>query len=398
LSETQASNVTLTQKILSKSYKIKLSKSHLPTFRSFTIYAGVFSLLISAVGYSYHFSDSSNISTISTTTAGATRDGAGVDEVTALQIAGTIAKRADLPVAANITNLAVSMDAQNKISQSDAAIVNKPKIIDATANNRSIEVYAAKDGDTVQSIAEQFGVSDQTIKWANNLTADAIESGSNVTIPPVDGVVYNVKDGDTVASLADKYKSPTEQIVSFNDLELSGIKTSQQIILPGGTLPIEEQPGYVAPAMASIGQNNLTGGAPSAGSNSTSGLVNGYTAINMTAAGNAYAFGNCTSWAYERRAQLGHPVGSYWGNAATWDSLGRAAGYIVNKTPTVGAVYQMPAFVDAYTGVYGHVGIVEGVNPDGSIYISEMNYAGNFNRVTYRTIPAAQAALYNYIH
>jgi surface antigen len=397
LSKSQASNVTLTRKILPKPRKIKLSKSHLPTFRSFTVYAGVFSVLISTIGYSYHFSDSSNVATIAPTTVVATRGDAGVDEVTALQIAGSIAKRADLPVAANITNLAVSLDAQNKISQSDAAIVNKPKIIDPTANNRSIEVYAAKDGDSVQSIAGQFGVSDQTIKWANNLTGDAIESGSNVTIPPVDGVVYSVKDGDTVALLADKYKSPTEQIVSFNDLELSGIKTSQQIILPGGALPAEEQPGYLAPAPASARLNNSASASP-AGSNGTSALVNGYSAINMTAAGNAYAFGNCTSWAYERRAQLGHPVGSYWGNAATWDSLGRAAGYVVDKTPTVGAVYQMPAFVDAYTGIYGHVGIVEGVNPDGSIYISEMNYAGNFNRVTYRTIPASQAALYNYIH
>jgi surface antigen len=58
----------------------------------------------------------------------------------------------------------------------------------------------------------------------------------------------------------------------------------------------------------------------------------------------------------------------------------------------------MPAFIDAYTGAYGHVGVVEAVNPDGSVYVSEMNYAGNFNRVTYRTIPAGQAALYNYIH
>jgi surface antigen len=325
----------------------------------------------------------------------ATKDGALVDEAVALQIAGSIAKRADLPVAANIANLSVSLDAQNKISQNNAAIVNKPKIIDPTANTRSIEVYVTKKGDTVQSIAGQFGVSDQTIKWANNLTSDTVEPGSNVTVPPVDGVIYNVKDGDTVALLADKYKSPTEQIVSFNDLELSGIKPNQQIILPGGALPLEERPGYVAPANAG---RNSSASTPLAGSRGASPLVNGYTAINMTAAGNAYAFGNCTSWAYERRAQLGYPVGSYWGNAATWDSLGRAAGYVVDKTPTVGSVFQMPAFVDAYTGVYGHVGIVEAVNPDGSIYISEMNYAGNFNRVTYRTIPATQVALYNYIH
>jgi surface antigen len=389
LKKLQASNVKLKLKILSKRHKIKLSKSHLPTFRSFTVYAGAFSVLISAVGYSYHFPGSSTINAIATPAASATQDNRLVDEVTALQIAGNIAKRSDLPVAANIANLSVSLEAENRISQNDLAIVNKPKIIDPTANSRAIETYTAKEGDTVQSIAGQFGVSDQTIKWANNLTSDAVEPGSNITVSPVDGVVYSVKDGDTVERLADKYKSPTEQIVSFNDLELSGIKTNQQIILPDGVLPPEEQPGYTAPGIATPNR---------AGSGGASALVNGYTAVNKTAAGNAYAFGNCTSWAYERRAQLGHPVGSYWGNAATWDALGRADGFVVDKIPTVGSVYQMPAFVDAYTGIYGHVGIVESVNPDGSIYISEMNYAGNFNRVTYRTIPAAQAALYNYIH
>lgn len=382
---------------MSKRRKIELKKSYLPTLRSFTTYAGVFSVLISAIGYSYHLPDSSTISSIATTNVSASQDDSSVDEVTALQIAGNIAKRADLPVAANIANQSISMEAENKISQNDTPIISKPQIIDPTADNRSIEKYTAKDGDTVPSIAEQFEVSAQTIKWANSLNTDTVEPGSEMTVPPVDGIVYSVKDGDTVELIADKYKSDAAQIVSFNDLELSGLKNDQQIIVPNGVLPLEEQPGYVAPVQVSASSINATGTSP-VNSGSGSLLVNGYTAINMTAAGNAYAFGNCTSWAYERRAQLGHPIGSYWGNAATWDSLGRAAGYVVDKTPTVGSVFQMPAFVDAYTGVYGHVGIVEGVNPDGSIYISEMNYAGNFNRVTYRTIPAAQAALYNYIH
>lgn len=361
------------------------------------MYAGVFSVLVSAVGYSYHSPGSTNANPIATTAANASQDSAAVDEVTALRIAGGIAMRAELPVATNIADLSESLDAEIKISQNEAAIISKPKIIDATANNRTIETYTTKAGDTMQSIAGQFGVSDQTIKWANNVTSDTVDSGSNITVPPVDGVIYSIKDGDTVELLADKYKSPIEQIVSFNDLELSGIKTSQQVILPGGVLPPEEQPGYVVP-LPVVPIATAPSSPASIGTRSGSPLVNGYTPISMPATGNAYAFGNCTSWAYERRAQLGHSVGSYWGNAATWDSMGRAAGYVVDKTPTVGSVYQMPAFVDAYTGVYGHVGIVEAVNPDGSIYVSEMNYAGNFNRVTYRTIPAAQAALYNYIH
>lgn len=393
MSTAPASNVTLTLKVLSKRHKIKLSKDQLPTFRTFIAYAGVFTAIITTIGHVYQTQDGSAMSSIFTANVSAQEAKSSVDDVTALQVAGRMAARADLPVAANIANLSISLAAENKISQDGAAVINKPKIVEPMTGARSVTTYVAKDGDTPQSIADQFGVTAQTIKWANNLSIDTISAGTDITVPPIDGVVYTVKDGDAVDALAEKYKSDAAQIISFNDLELSGVKIGQRLVLPNGELPTEERPGYVAPVLASasprISVGNLSATTP---------LVNGYSPITMTANGNAYAFGNCTSWAYERRAQLGHPVGSYWGNAATWDSLGRAAGYIVDKNPTVGSVFQMPAFVDAYTGVYGHVGIVESVNPDGSIYISEMNYAGNFNVVTYRTIPAAQAALYNYIH
>jgi surface antigen len=379
---------------LSHYHKIKLLKLKMPTLRTFTAYAAVFTVLISAIGFGYQ-SDPTTVNTTSPVLAknNDQRAGSSVDEVTALQVAGRIAERAELPVATNIANLSISVDAKNRITQGDAAVISKPQIIEPTAYSRLVVDYVAKDGETLQSIANQFSVTTQTIKWANSLSVDTITPGSSISIPPIDGVVYSVHDGDTVETIAIKYKSDVAQIISFNDLELSGIKNGQQIILPNGELPVQERPGYSMPLQsANRAQNSYssTGGATS--------LINGFSPISMTAAGNAYAFGNCTSWAYERRVQLGHPVGSYWGNAATWDSLGRAAGYVVDKSPTAGSVFQMPAFVDAYTGAYGHVGIVESVNPDGSVYVSEMNYAGNFNRVTYRTIPAGQAALYNYIH
>ncbi len=46
------------------------------------------------------------------------------------------------------------------------------------------------------------------------------------------------------------------------------------------------------------------------------------------------------------------------------------------KTPEVGAIFQTAA------GPYGHVGVVESVNPNGTITVSEMNYAG-FNVKSY---------------
>lgn len=63
---------------------------------------------------------------------------------------------------------------------------------------------------------------------------------------------------------------------------------------------------------------------------------------------------------------------------------------MVDHRPEVGAVFQTPA------GYYGHVGIVERVNNDGSFYVSEMNWNGHFNDVTNRTI--YNSSSYNFIH
>lgn len=49
--------------------------------------------------------------------------------------------------------------------------------------------------------------------------------------------------------------------------------------------------------------------------------------------GLAYAFSQCTWWAYLRRHQLGLPVGSYFGNGQDWANSARAHGYWVDNTP-----------------------------------------------------------------
>jgi putative secretory antigen len=102
--------------------------------------------------------------------------------------------------------------------------------------------------------------------------------------------------------------------------------------------------------------------------------------------GNRYAAGNCTWYAYERRLQLGRPIGSFWGNANTWATSARAAGFVVNNTPAPGAIFQTTA------GYYGHVGIVERVE-NGVVYVSDMNYAG-YGIITHRTLNGAGGYLY----
>lgn len=313
-----------------------------------------------------------------------------VDQLIATRVAAGIAERAELPIAHNIANLSASLSIESQLAQESNNVITKPQIIQPTAGNREMRSYTTVAGDSVEKIAAQFGVSADTIKWANKLTSDAIEPGRALEIPPINGVIYTVKDGDTTASIASHYKTDEKRLVAYNDLELGGLSAGKKIILPDADLPATERPGYVAPRPAV--QRPVTSGL---NYNSYSGGSGSGNYMAMTA-GNKYAFGNCTWYAYERRVQLGLPVGSFWGNANTWASYASAAGLSVSGNPTVGAIMQNG-------GGYGHVAIVESINPGVSVSISEMNgyrFGGGFNRIGRGEVSWAEATsgMYRYIH
>ncbi|WP_231129443.1 CHAP domain-containing protein [Bifidobacterium choloepi] len=114
-------------------------------------------------------------------------------------------------------------------------------------------------------------------------------------------------------------------------------------------------------------------------------------------AGNTAPYGQCTWWAYERRVQLGLPIGSTFGNGRDWANTARARGYSVSNTPTVGAVIVFQPGQAGADGTYGHVGIVESIDAAGNVTISESNVAG-LGAISFRTFSAAQASLFQYVH
>lgn len=161
-----------------------------------------------------------------------------------------------------------------------------------------------------------------------------------------------------------------------------------------------------APAPAPTpSQNNNSGGA--SGMNyavpgncpSGSGYCYGHNTGN-TVGGSAYPARQCTLWAYLRRSQLSLPVGSYMGNGADWANTARQLGYLVNNTPHVGAamVFARGQSVGGHWTAdwqYGHVAVVERVNADGSVLISE-------GGTGFATFPAwetiSNAGAYQYVH
>jgi surface antigen len=313
-----------------------------------------------------------------------------VNEVLATDIAASVAQATDMSVAPNVAELAVSTRVQSEYQSTsgDSSTISKPAIVQVSSAGRDITSYAVQEGDTVTSVAAKFNVSSDTIKWANNLNKDTLAAGSTLEILPRDGIAYVVKDGDTVEKIADKYKADASVITTFNDLEINGITPGLKIIIPGGTLPETERPGYVAPRPA---YTAATGGTYITGYSSGFSSGNTWFIKRGTPNTGAYAFGNCTAYAFDRRAELGSPVGQRWGNAGAWATNARVAGYTVNRTPSAGAVIQ-----DS-----GHVAIVEVVLPNGDLQLSEMNArvsGGGFNIVSGRILPASQVGQYYYIH
>jgi surface antigen len=310
--------------------------------------------------------------------AEAAADSAPVDQVRAADLAVNVATTANLSVSSNVSNKSISMSAKEELAQVDDTVIVKPQIAQPTEAAEVVTSYYTVEGDSVGTIADKFGISEQTVRWANNLTGDNVAVGITLTVPSIDGVVYTVKEGDNVEALADKYQSDSKSIITVNDLEIEGLVPGAKILLPAGNLPENERPGY-KPATSSR----------STSSSSATDIRYGSNAMAMV--GNRYSYGYCTYYAYNRRAQLGRPIGSLWGNATTWAAYARGAGYVVDRTPEVGAVMQ----TSGGWGGYGHVAVVESLNADGSITISEMNYAG-WNVISSRIVSNPRD--YNFIH
>jgi len=100
--------------------------------------------------------------------------------------------------------------------------------------NTEISTYIVQSGDTLSGIASMFGVSVNTILWANDITkASGIRPGQSLIILPVSGITHIVKSGETIKGIVLRYKANIDEVLEYNELTLSStISIGQRIILP----------------------------------------------------------------------------------------------------------------------------------------------------------------------
>lgn len=291
------------------------------------------------------------------------------------------------------------------------------------------QIHTVKENAKLTDIAQAFATSTTEIQNLNQIHNRAyVQAGEKLVLP--DNDIVEVKVGDSIQSIATAHQLTVEQLIQLNP-------NLGDVIYPGQLIAVSEKgSAHLNNQIQQMfneqieGQSNISDGnyneaineqstpnrattsthmtsiAPQTWSNvntqdvgqnnqqmhvdSNVGSNEHYSPVQQASNGNNYyTWGQCTYYAFDRRQQLGKSVGNLWGNANNWASAARQNGYQVNHTPEVGAIFQSNA------GNYGHVGVVERKNSDGSILVSEMNWQG-VGQKSYRTVH--NTGQYNYIH
>ena len=131
----------------------------------------------------------------------------------------------------------------------DRAFLLKPAALNALPREARCPDLLVQPGDTLSGIADQFGVSVDTLRWSNGLSnVDALSLQQQVLIPPVDGILVTTKAGDTAHSLATKYGVAVDVIISFNLMrDPNHLAPGTRVMVPSGTGdPLQSGPGLAA--------------------------------------------------------------------------------------------------------------------------------------------------------
>lgn len=295
--------------------------------------------------------------------------GSVLDLTAAQTVAASVAEKSDLLVTKEAVETATTLNSQIDLATSDDGTLAKRQVVETAGNaTRGMQTYVVQAGDTLSDIAGKHNVTTDTVKWANNLDEDdLLKTGQKLVILPVSGVLHTAVEGDTAESLAGKYQANAAQLISYNNLEVKSIEPGMKLIIPDGIKPEPPKPKPVQARQTQVAS------AAAAPAKQSAPVVKRYAGSFK----NTYAYGYCTYYVAGRRA-----VPPYWGDARNWYYNAQASGFAVGSAPAVGAI----AWTSA--GYYGHVAFVESVNGN-MVTVSEMNYNGNWNRVTSRTVSAS---------
>jgi murein DD-endopeptidase MepM/ murein hydrolase activator NlpD len=151
--------------------------------------------------------------------------------------------------------------------------------VDETSTTE-ISLYVVRPGDTISGIAKMFGVSINTIVWANDISrTTALKEGQTLVILPITGIRHTVKKGDTIKAIVLKYKADLDEVLEFNDLTLdSELHVGDTIIIPDAEPTSAPKPtgGSTSPSYPGYYMRPIIGGHKSQG-------IHGHNGVDLAA-------------------------------------------------------------------------------------------------------------------
>ena len=332
---------------------------------------------------SFHGSDASNMMDVVT-------DAKSTDEFVAqMQSDSAAARSASNTADAAATTLNTSMNRQQRLDAIEQQITKLKEQADSQA---AAAQKASQDAAAKQSNLEALQVKDSAVRQQLESQKSSLTTQS-------------AKEAAEIVSLQAELAAMAAKAAAEEAARRASSYTPSSVGQQTGTS--SSGSGSSGSSSGNAGSSGNSGGWSASGMNYAvpgscpegSSYCYGHNTGN-TVGGAAYPARQCTLWAYLRRSQLSLPVGSYMGNGAQWAATARGLGYYVNNTPHVGAamVFSQGQSVGGHWTAdwqYGHVAVVERVNADGSVLISE-------GGTGFSTFPAwetiANAGNYQYVH
>ena len=113
-----------------------------------------------------------------------------------------------------------------------------PKDVESTGEIEDVvdnNTYVVQKGDSLYSISRNYGITIESLKNANNITDNILTIGQILIIPDNNNVtsnLYVVKKGDSLWSIAQEYGVTVNSIRMINNLNSDILKIGQTLIIP----------------------------------------------------------------------------------------------------------------------------------------------------------------------
>lgn len=219
----------------------------------------------------------------------------------------------------------------------------------------------------------QFAYADDTAHTSTTASAQPSVVATPIEPTKAPTVSVTIQAGDTLSTIAASYTTTIDAIIAANTV------TNPNVIVPGQVLQI---PSSSPQGLVGFSDSLKTAAAafmtpPAVTQPAQPAVVTASPVRQASSAGNSYVWGTCTWYVKSRIPSLPNQLGN---GGYGWLSRAAGFGYSTGTAPAPGAI-----------GVEsGHVVIVESINSNGTINVSEMNYGGGVGVVHYRTTSASE--------